>query len=172
MIARYNGQGRHNNNILNPNVAMLQASEQPPSSSAASAKKEPSTLLEKSSGASPKRRRSPCRKRQQLNEDNGRRSSSACAARLSNDVKRKASAVVLTPDHYELLTEHHANLINELQETELMMSVYEQQLSRHSTETEAFRRQHQNSRKERPSSSGKSAGIAKKEPPNCKKKRG
>ena len=38
-----------------------------------------------------------------------------------------SSPVKLTRNHYEMLVEHHANLVNEIQETELMLSVYEQQ---------------------------------------------
>jgi hypothetical protein len=40
-----------------------------------------------------------------------------------------SSPVKLTRNHYEMLVEHHANLVNEIQETELMLSVYEQQAS-------------------------------------------
>jgi hypothetical protein len=121
-------------------------------------------LLERDSKAREKKECPPKRRRQpssqtfeQIDEADG-----ACAPAEQGTEKEEPIAssipatVKLTRSHYEMLVEHHANLVNEIQETELMLSVYEQQANPSSGIPPASRsdesiRQRDSSTKKRPS---------------------
>lgn len=79
--------------------------------------------------SSPKRRRQPSSRNSEQNEDVGGTPSRPTQGSEKEDAlaSSTSSPVKLTRNHYEMLVEHHANLVNEIQETELMLSVYEQQ---------------------------------------------
>jgi hypothetical protein len=172
MIAFYNGHGQRCKSFV-PNESLPQALEPAPPTSAAAVQKRPTLLdsAERTIACSPKRRRSPSRKLHNVDEGIETRSSST-SSRRSNDIKDKTPSVVLTLDHYKLLVEHHANLINELQETELMVSVYEQQRNLHAraNDTETIRSHNRNSGEKRPNQFSQSGGGAKKV--SSKKKQG
>jgi hypothetical protein len=98
-------------------------------SSAAPLLPERDSKARETKASSPKRRRQPSiRAFEQIDvadttsarPNQGTEKQEALASSASSPVK-------LTRNHYEMLVEHHANLVNEIQETELMLSVYEQQ---------------------------------------------
>lgn len=77
----------------------------------------------------PKRRRQPSSQTfEQIDDVDGAFARAKQGTEKEEAIASSTPATVkLTRSHYEMLVEHHANLVNEIQETELMLSVYEQQ---------------------------------------------